>query len=203
MLSWLPVLTQYLFAKPPTTLVTCIRGEKPKIIDLLLSERSYTIKIYHIDNVASLTYHLCYLLHFLNPVSNSHICPLTLMKVKNSSMVHAERVCRQQNKCDWKIEISFEKGDRNGYQHFLLFLRHFQKTSFSRSGLFGKELTLTKKQNFRIVNAERFCRQQINMFYESRYDICLYKGRQHNGKQKKSILSFSHFLFRRPFSWSP
>ena len=134
-------------------------------LEVLLSERSYTIKIYHIDNVASLTYHLCYLLHFLNPVSNSHICPLTLMKVKNSSMVHAERVCRHQNKCGWKIEISFEKGDRNGYQHFLLFLRHFQKTSFSRSGLFGKELTLTKKQNFRIVNAERFCRQQINVLW--------------------------------------
>ena len=87
-------------------------------------------------------------------------------------MIHAKRVCRQKKinvteklklpvLLRSQVENIVRKGKNACYQHFLLFPPCFQKASFSKSRFFGKGLTLTKNQNFRMHNAERFCRRQI------------------------------------------
>ena len=59
---------------------------------------------------------------------------LTLYQTKTFRLVHIESVCRQQNKCDWKIKFFFWEGwktlsKKEEMLHFLLFLQCFQTAS--------------------------------------------------------------------------
>ena len=60
-----------------------------------------------------------------------------------------------------RVENIVEKGENAGYQHFFfshnIFIRHHPQGLY-RWALCGKEFTFTKRQIFRLVQIESFCR---------------------------------------------
>ena len=86
-----------------------------------------------------------------------------------------------------------------GNQHFLLSPQRFQKASFQ--GSLKKSLnTLTKRQDFRLIQIENICRRQNKFEYKIRTSFG--KGRKRCGKRRKCWLpTFSPFptMFSKGF----
>ena len=60
--------------------------------------------------------------------------------------------------------------------------------------------SFSKRQNFRLVQIERFCRRQNRC--GSKIEVCLWRGRKHCGKRRKCWLPafspFFHSVFKSP-----
>ena len=119
-----------------------------------------------------------------------------------------------------KVENIVRKGEKAGYQHFLLFLQCFQKPSFS--GLLKVRIVwerINKQYNFSSVQNEGICRQHNTILAVSKMkafadntikfkcalkiEICSVVSRKHCEKRQNAgnqHLHLSHSVYKSLFS---